>query len=248
VADIHQGVDPLTAALANRKLYADLVALEHRAVRAARRKGEPLSEAEDAQLAELRRWHQECEDAERFAQAVLRQALGDGDLPSEIMLANGRLTPVRPEAWRTNDAPLAFENGRLRWRFDSWQAAVIEGPVMIPKAAFAAWLRSSAKPDVAQAGEASAPRPPLGQMTAAGGVAATVAAERRLQAWLEEQMRASPSASPGKKIIAARAKHAGHLHSGRPFARAYHNAVVATGAIAWSAPGRKSPRRIETPD
>jgi hypothetical protein len=166
VADIHQGVDPLTAALAKRKLHADLVALEHRAVRAACRKGEPLSEAEDAQLAELRRWRREREDAERFAQAMLRQALGDGDLPSEIMLASGRLTPVRPEAWRTNDALSALETGRLRWRYDSWQAAVIEGPVMIPKAAFAAWLRPSAKPD-------AAPSPPAA--TAAGGVAATIA-------------------------------------------------------------------------
>jgi hypothetical protein len=159
VADIHQGVDSLTAALAKRKLHADLVALEHRAA-VARRRGEPLSEAEDAQLAELRRRRREREDAERFAQAVVRQALGDGDLPNEIMLASGRLTPVWPEAWRTNDAPLAFESGRLRWRYGSWQAQVIEGPVMIPKAAFAAWLRPSAKPD-------AAPSPP----------AATAAAE-----------------------------------------------------------------------
>jgi hypothetical protein len=111
--------------------------------------------------AKLRVYERTVEAARIAAAAALRQALGDGDLPSEIMLASGRLTPVRPEAWRTNAAPPAFEDGRLRWRFGPWQAEVIEGPVMIPQAAFSAWLRPSTKPDVA-----ASPPPALADLPA----------------------------------------------------------------------------------
>jgi hypothetical protein len=78
--------------------------------------------------------------------------------------------------------------------------------------------------------------------------ASTIAAERRLEAWLVEKMRANPDNPPGKAVIRREAEAAGHVVSARAFLRAYANAVKAAGAPAWSAPGRKSKRRIETPD
>ncbi|TCZ64300.1 hypothetical protein [Roseicella aquatilis] len=77
-------------------------------------------------------------------------------------------------------------------------------------------------------------------------VASTIAAETRLEKWLAAQMRTNPNNPPGKAAIKAEAKEAGHLVSERAFARAFGNAVRAADAPAWSAPGRKSKRRIET--
>jgi hypothetical protein len=79
-------------------------------------------------------------------------------------------------------------------------------------------------------------------------VASTIAAERRLETWLVERMRADPDNPPGKAAIRREAEAAGHVVSARAFLRAYASAVKAAGAPAWSAPGRKSKRRIETPD
>jgi hypothetical protein len=138
VADRHQGLDLPGAAPAHAHLHA-LAAAAHRAA-VARRRGEPLPEAEAAHLAELRRWRREREDALRSARQGLRQALGDGDLPSDLMLGNGRLASVRPEEWRTDAGLRAMETGRLRlWSSYPYH----ETPVMIPKAALAAWLAPS---------------------------------------------------------------------------------------------------------
>jgi hypothetical protein len=79
-------------------------------------------------------------------------------------------------------------------------------------------------------------------------VASTIAAERRLEAWLVQKMRANPDTPPGKAVIRREAEAAGHVVSARGFLRAYANAVKAAGAPAWSAPGKKSKRRIETAD
>jgi hypothetical protein len=87
-----------------------------------------------------------------------------------------------------------------------------------------------------------------GQASGGGKVAFTIAAEKRLQSWIETQMRANPETPPGKSIVEASAKAAGHAFSIRGFKRAYANAVNATGASAWSTAGRKSKHRIETPD
>jgi hypothetical protein len=79
-------------------------------------------------------------------------------------------------------------------------------------------------------------------------VTGTIAAERRLEAWLVQKMRANRDNPPGKAVIRREAEAAGHVVSARAFLRAYANAVKAADAPAWSAPGRKSKRRIETED
>lgn len=76
-------------------------------------------------------------------------------------------------------------------------------------------------------------------------IAATIAGEKRLQAWLEAKMRASPDVSPGKEVMRALAEarvraEAGDAFSGESFKRAWAAAVRATGAEAWSKAGRKS--------
>ena len=78
-------------------------------------------------------------------------------------------------------------------------------------------------------------------------VASTIAAEKQLRLYLESRMRAAPSTPPGKKKVKAEAAVAGHKVSDRAFERAWAAAVKATDAKDWSAAGRKSPRRIETP-
>ena len=79
-------------------------------------------------------------------------------------------------------------------------------------------------------------------------VASTIAAEKRLEDWLTDKMRANPDNSPGKAVIKAEAEAVGHSVSERAFMRAFANAVKAAEAPAWSAPGNKSKRRIETAD
>jgi hypothetical protein len=75
----------------------------------------------------------------------------------------------------------------------------------------------------------------------AEAAASTHAAERRMRDYLEGRMRASPKKSPGtKEAVRAEAEKAGHKVSDRAFLRAWANAVTATGATAWSQPGRKS--------
>jgi hypothetical protein len=140
VADRNQGLDPLGAAPAHTDLHARLVAAEHWAT-LARRRGEPLPDADAAHLAELRRWRREREDTLRSTRQVLRQALGDGDLPSDRMLDNGRLVRVRPEEWRTDAGLRVMETGRLRL---GTSHPYHETPVMIPTTALAAWLAPAA--------------------------------------------------------------------------------------------------------
>jgi hypothetical protein len=79
-------------------------------------------------------------------------------------------------------------------------------------------------------------------------IAGTIAAERRLQAYLESLMLADAKNSPGKEAVREMAKDAGHVVGTRAFARAFAAAVQKTGAVDWSGPGRKPKRRIETAD
>ena len=79
-------------------------------------------------------------------------------------------------------------------------------------------------------------------------VASNIAAETRFENWLTNRMRANPDNPPGKAAIKAEAERVGHSVSERAFLRVFANAVKAAGAPAWSAPGRKSKRRIETAD
>lgn len=74
----------------------------------------------------------------------------------------------------------------------------------------------------------------------------TVAAETRFTAWLIEQMRVAPNSPPGKAAIVNEAKAAGFSISERAFGRAWSRAVQEANVPAWSSPGRKSKRRIET--
>ena len=86
---------------------------------------------------------------------------------------------------------------------------------------------------------ANQPEPTAGPANLAA-VKATIAAERRLQDWLENEMRASPNASPGKAKVQPQAQVAGHDVPAAGFTRAWAAAVRATGAVAWSTAGRKA--------
>jgi hypothetical protein len=77
--------------------------------------------------------------------------------------------------------------------------------------------------------------------------AQTAAAETRMKGWLVEQMKAAPNAPTSKPEMRKRAEAAGHVVSDRAFIRAWPIAVKEANAPAWSRPGRKSRRRIETP-
>ncbi len=90
-------------------------------------------------------------------------------------------------------------------------------------------------------------RQPLATEDGTRETAPTIAGERRLQEWLVGRMRASPDRSPGKPAVRQEARMAGHSFSTRGFERAWATAVRTAGTPAWSAPGRKSPRRIEAP-
>lgn len=81
-----------------------------------------------------------------------------------------------------------------------------------------------------------------GEMAAA----TTIAAETRLQRWLTEQMNANPASPRSKTAMKVEAVAAGHGFGDRSFQRAWDNAVRESGADTWSAPGRKSSRRIDT--
>lgn len=70
--------------------------------------------------------------------------------------------------------------------------------------------------------------------------AATAAGEVGLQKWLEAEMRASLEVSPGKDEMMRRAEERGHIFSEEGFIRCWGLAIKATGASAWSKPGRKS--------
>ena len=69
-----------------------------------------------------------------------------------------------------------------------------------------------------------------------------------LVAWLVERMKASPLHSPGKDVIKREAVAAGFKVGPRGFNRAWDKAVEQADAPAWKHPGRKSKRRIETPN
>ncbi len=70
-------------------------------------------------------------------------------------------------------------------------------------------------------------------------IKATVAGVNRLQAWLENEMRASPHASPGKQKMQVLARANEHVFSGPGFNSAWAAAIRATGAVAWSKAGAK---------
>jgi hypothetical protein len=145
------------------------------------------------------------------------------------------LRPIPPDAW-TSLRLVHVEEGRA-------QGAGVKlfGIHVAPAAA----LRPAAPASVPKAPTAAEPATPAPDPAP---VASTIAAERRLEAWLVEKMRANPDNPPGKAAIRREAEAAGHAVSGRAFARAYANAVKTAGTPAWSAPGRKSKQRIETRD
>jgi hypothetical protein len=76
----------------------------------------------------------------------------------------------------------------------------------------------------------------------------TAAQEAELTKWLASQMAAGPNTPRSKDLMKEAAGAAGMKFSGRAFERAWHAAVQESGASAWSAPGRKSLRRIDTPN
>ena len=69
---------------------------------------------------------------------------------------------------------------------------------------------------------------------------ASIAAERRLTAWLTDLMRGQPDKPIPKAAVKERAVDTGFTFSQRAFQRAWANAVVASAASKWAQPGRKS--------
>jgi hypothetical protein len=174
-----------------------------------------------------------------------QDAAGDAFL---AMLRAGRLV-----AWAREGSPLA---PLRRIPADAWATLRLvhveegraQGPgvklfgIRVAPAAALQPAASAGEPKAEAAAEPATPAP------APAPVASTIAAERRLEAWLVERMRANPDNPPGKAAIRREAEAAGHTVSARAFLRAFANAVKTAGTPAWSAPGRKSKRRIETPD
>jgi chaperonin GroEL (HSP60 family) len=76
----------------------------------------------------------------------------------------------------------------------------------------------------------------------------TIAQEIKLQNWLTAEMAAAPEEPRSKATMKAEAEAAKLKFTGRGFARSWSFAVVASGAAAWSTPGPRSSRRIETRD
>jgi hypothetical protein len=67
-----------------------------------------------------------------------------------------------------------------------------------------------------------------------------ISAEKNMEKWLAARMGSDRDNPISKKAIRAEAKDSGIVDpSGRGFDRAYINAVKSSGAIAWSAPGRR---------
>lgn len=74
---------------------------------------------------------------------------------------------------------------------------------------------------------------------------ATIKDEKQCEVWLQNLM-AAGSPSKSKPLYAEEAIQQFKI-SRRGFARAWGNAVADSGNVAWSLPGRKSKRRIDTP-
>jgi hypothetical protein len=178
----------------------------------------------------------------------VREAQDAAEAAFITMLRAGRLV-----AWARQGSPLA---PLRRIPADAWATLrlvhVEEGRAQGPGATLfgihvapAAALQPAAPASVPKAAAAAEPATMAPEHAR---VASTIAAERRLEAWLVERMRADPHHPPGKAVIRREAEAAGHVVSARAFLRAYATAVKVAGTPAWSAPGRKSKRRIETPD
>jgi hypothetical protein len=78
--------------------------------------------------------------------------------------------------------------------------------------------------------------------------AGTAAQETLLTKWLVSQMAAAPTMPRSKEAMKDAARSVGVKFSGRAFERAWHAAVQESGASAWSKPGARSKRRIDTPN
>jgi hypothetical protein len=178
----------------------------------------------------------------------MREAQAAAEAAFLGMLRAGRLI-----AWAREGSPLA---PLRRIPADAWATLrlvhVAEGRARVPNVElFAIHVApAAASQTVAPAGEPKAgdAAEPAAMAPEHARVASTIAAERRLEVWLVEKMRANPHNPPGKAAIKREAEAAGHRVSERAFLRAYGNAVKTAGTPAWSAPGKKSKRRIETAD
>jgi hypothetical protein len=78
--------------------------------------------------------------------------------------------------------------------------------------------------------------------------AGTAGQETLLTKWLVSLMVAAPKTPRSKDAMKEAARSSGVKFSGRAFQRAWHAAVQESGASAWSKPGRKSKRCIDTPN
>jgi hypothetical protein len=74
----------------------------------------------------------------------------------------------------------------------------------------------------------------------------TVAQETELRKWLVSKMTAAPMEPQPKATMQRAAREAELKFSARAFERSWRAAVLESEAIAWSVPGRRRPRRIDT--
>lgn len=221
---------------------------------------------------QLRRWdeaRQKLSDAGEYTHADLRRALISNTVVAVAVREDGALITMQAAEWRrgflrrriTLYAPAGYDVGQPEWLEPFAEAmkgrTVAVGDIIkdvptafgypiIARADLAAWCGFPPEPEpIERPADWPVARAPSAQSRKTR-VASTRGAETRLEEWLAQKMRASPSQPPGKENIKAEAEKAGHLVSVRAFLRAYANAVKMTGAFEWSASGRKSKRRIDT--
>lgn len=152
----------------------------------------------------------------------LRQALGEGDLPA-FVLCCGERKPIPQGYWQSDQYRMTFLTGEVGWwlgphHLPISMQAFVSGPVLIPESDFTAWLASL--------GRAATP-------------AGTIGAEGRLTDHLAQLMQAAPNAPRSKSAIRSELPPDLARVSNRGFERAWTAAVKASGAVLWSASGRR---------
>ena len=176
-------------------------------------------------LSHLKKAQDEFVPVRDAASDVLRQILADGDIPGFYqVLDTGTVKALRPEQWRVYQAAKAFDSG-------NWPNC------------FGRYSESGA--GVALVRVTDIEKLCISPATA-GYPEKTVGEKPSLKKLLTDEMRANPDNPPGKAAVVKKAKAAGLFKSHRHFNSVYSAAVEDAGASKWSAPGRKSTRRIET--
>jgi hypothetical protein len=168
----------------------------------------------------------------------IRTALAEGDLSSILLTDDGHETPISITKWRSHNGLTGVATGRVSVQFPH-SAHMSSGQALIKEAHFNDWMKSTLGPEPDF--ENSSPR-----KQAIATTAATIGKEKRLKDWLMQEMQARPEAPISKSEMQQKAIACGYRSSVRGFERAWATALRESGATKWSAPGRKSRRRIDT--